>query len=86
MLGPYLIGVDCGTQSAKVVIYDAHGAPVAQGRQVLRPMHRPRHGVVQHPDDDIWTSIGAASRAAMAAFPGDPSEIKGVGICPIRCC
>jgi hypothetical protein len=25
--GPYLVGIDCGTQSAKVVVYDARGAP-----------------------------------------------------------
>ncbi len=86
MTGPYLIGVDCGTQSAKVVIYDASGAAIASGRQRLRPMDRPRPGVAVHPDDDLWTAIGVASRAAMAEFTGDPSEILGVGICPIRCC
>ncbi len=86
MTGPYLIGVDCGTQSAKVAIYDATGKAAAEGRQVLRPMDRPRHGVVVHPDDDIWTSICAASRAALASFTGDIHEIAGVGICPIRCC
>jgi sugar (pentulose or hexulose) kinase len=83
--GPYLIGVDCGTQSAKVVVYDASGTAVARGQQVLRPMERPRHGVVFHPDDDLWTSIAAASRQAMAAFTGDPAAIVAVGICPIRC-
>jgi sugar (pentulose or hexulose) kinase len=86
MSGPYLVGVDCGTQSAKVVIYDHTGNPVAEGRQVLRPMDRPRHGVAVHPDDDIWTSIASASRQAMAAFIGDVGEIVAVGICPIRCC
>jgi sugar (pentulose or hexulose) kinase len=86
----FVVGVDCGTQSAKVVIYDEAGNPVAEGRQVLRPMDRPRHGVVVHPDDDIWTSIATASRQAMtafeAAFPGRTADIVGVGICPIRCC
>jgi len=85
MAGPYLIGVDCGTQSAKVVVYDATGTPVARGQQVLRPMERPRHGVVFHPDDDLWTSIASASRQAMTAFTGDPTQIVAVGICPIRC-
>jgi sugar (pentulose or hexulose) kinase len=84
--GPYLIGVDCGTQSAKVVIYDAAGTAVASGQQLLRPMDRPRPGVAVHPDDDIWTSICAASREAIAAFDGDATQILGVGICPIRCC
>jgi sugar (pentulose or hexulose) kinase len=89
MHGPYLIGVDCGTQSAKVVIYDARGNIASQGRHVLRPMSRPAHGIVVHPDDDLWTSIGIASREAMARFVSaghDVTEIVGVGICPIRCC
>ena len=72
MAGPYLIGVDCGTQSAKVVIYDADGNAVSEGRRALRAMSRPRHGVAFHPDDDLWDSIAAASRQAMAGFDGDP--------------
>jgi sugar (pentulose or hexulose) kinase len=84
--GPFLVGIDCGTQSAKVVVYDAAGAVVSRGQQALRPMSRPRHGVVLHPDDDLFTSIAAASREAMAGFAGDPADIVGVGLCPIRCC
>ena len=86
MTDSYLIGVDCGTQSAKVVVYDAAGNAVARGQRALRPMSRPRHGVAIHPDDDLWDAIGAASRDAMAAFTGDVGAIKGVGLCPIRCC
>jgi sugar (pentulose or hexulose) kinase len=82
----YVIGVDCGTQSAKVVIYDDTGAPVSEGRQPLRPLERPRQGAAVHPDDDIWTAIGVAGRSAMAAFTGDPADIAGVGVCAIRCC
>lgn len=86
MPGPYLIGVDGGTQSSKVVVYDARGDVVCEGRQALRPMSRPRHGVAVHPDDDLWTSIAAASRQAMDGFPGDRRELAGVGLCTIRCC
>ena len=86
MSGPYLVGVDCGTQSAKVVVYDAFGDAVARGQQALRPMSRPSHGVAVHPDDDLFSSIAAASRQAMSAFGGDPAEILAVGLCPIRCC
>ena len=77
MAGPYLVGIDCGTQSAKVVIYDATGAVVARGQQALRPMSRPRHGVALHPDDDLWTAIVAAGRAAMASpatLPRSPAS------------
>jgi len=86
MTGPYLVGIDCGTQSAKVVVYDATGNAVARGRQALRPMDRPRHGVAIHPDDDLWDSIAAASRQAMASFAGDVGGIVGIGLCTIRCC
>ncbi len=86
MQGPYLIGVDCGTQSAKVVIYDARGNVVSRGQQVLQPMSRPRHGVAFHPGDDLWESIAAASRQALAGFDGNPLDIVGIGLCPIRCC
>ena len=86
MAGPYLVGVDCGTQSAKVVIYDAAGHAVSAGQRALAPMSRPRHGVAVHPDDDLWESIAAASSQALAGFTGDPAEISGVGLCTIRCC
>ena len=85
MNGPFVIGVDCGTQSAKVVVFNADGEAVARGQQLLRPMARPRHGVVVHPDDDLWEAICAASRLAMSDFTGDRNRIVGVGICPIRC-
>lgn len=86
MDGPFLVGVDCGTQSAKVVVYDAAGRAVSRGQRPLRPTERPRHGVVVHPDDDLWDAISEASREAMSSFRGDPGAIAGVGICPIRCC
>ncbi len=86
MPGPYLIGIDGGTQSTKVVVVDADGHVVAEGREPLRPTSRPRHGVVFHPDDDLWDSLAAASRQALQRFDGDPGEIAAVGLCTIRCC
>jgi len=82
----FVVGIDCGSQSAKVVVYDAHGRAVASGQQPLRPNDRPRHGVVVHSDDDLWSAICAASTQAMTAFDGDRSAIVGIGLCPIRCC
>ena len=86
MPGPYLVGVDCGTQSCKVVVYDAAGTEVSRGRQALRPMSRPRPGVAVRRSSDLWESLAAAARQALEAFGGDPAEIAGVGLCTIRCC
>lgn len=82
----YFIGIDNGSQSSKVTVFDDRGRAVSEGRSALRPYDTPRPGVVEHPDDDLWTSIGEASRAAMAAFTGDPADIVGVGLCTIRFC
>lgn len=85
----YLIGVDGGSQSTKVVIHDLAGRVVAEGREPLRPMHMPAPGVVEHPDDDLWASLVAAGRKAMAGFAatgGDPADIRGLGLCTIRFC
>ncbi|MEV8317684.1 FGGY-family carbohydrate kinase [Streptomyces sp. NPDC059900] len=82
----YFIGIDNGSQSSKVTVFDDRGRAVSEGRAALRPYDTPRPGVVEHPDDDLWTSIGEASRAAMAAFSGDPADIAGVGLCTIRFC
>jgi len=82
----YLIGIDNGSQSTKVSVFDKHGSVVCTGTEPLRPSHTPRPGVVEHPDDDLWTSLGKASRLAMQAFPGDVADIAGVGLCTIRFC
>ncbi|PCN46731.1 sugar kinase [Curtobacterium sp. 'Ferrero'] len=85
-MSKYLVGIDNGSQSSKVTVFDERGVAVAEGRVPLRPNHTPAPGVVEHPDDDLWDSIAAACRQAMAAFDGDPSEIVGVGLCTIRFC
>lgn len=82
----FIIGLDGGTQSSKVVIFDLEGNVVCQGKKDLQPMHMPKPGVAEHPGDDLWDSIVAASREAMARFPEDSNSILGIGLCTIRCC
>lgn len=87
--GRYIVGIDNGSQSTKVTVFEFDGTPVCEGRQALRPNDTPRPGVVEHPDDDLWDSIGGACRAAMRALReigGDPGDIIGVGLCTIRFC
>jgi len=82
----FVIGIDGGTQSSKVVIFDLQGRVVCQGKKDLQPMHMPQPGVAEHPGDDLWDTIVAASREALERFPGDIQSILGVGLCTIRCC
>lgn len=82
----YLIGIDGGTQSSKVVIFDLEGNVICEGKKELRPMDLPAPGVVEHPDDDLWDTLFFAARQAMDQFPGRKEDIIGIGLCTIRCC
>lgn len=86
MANQYIIGVDGGTQSTKVVIFDLHGRVAAEGQEALKPLILADQGVVLHPDDDLWDSLVKACRKALSRFPGQLSEIAGLGLCTIRCC
>jgi sugar (pentulose or hexulose) kinase len=82
----YIIGIDGGTQSSKVVIFNTKGEIVCQETEKLKPLYMPTFGVAEHPDDDLWDSVAVACRKALEKFPYDKSDIVGVGICTIRCC
>lgn len=82
----FVIAIDNGSQSTKVLVVDEDGAVHASAQRALRPTVSPAPGSVVHPDDDVWDSIAEACRDALAAFDGDPAAIVGVGLCTIRFC
>lgn len=82
----YLMGIDEGSQSAKITIFDMEGNIVCEGKSPLRPYNLPKPGYVEHPDDDWWDAICKASKNCMAKFEGNPKDILGIGLCTIRCC
>lgn len=82
----YIIGIDEGSQSAKVTIFDVKGHVICEDRAPLRPYVLPRPGYVEHPDDDWWDAICAGAKKCMAKFEGNREDIIGIGLCTIRCC
>ncbi len=86
MTAAYLVGIDVGSQSAKVVVHDAAGTVVAEGRAPLRPPLTPYPGAVEHPDDDLWQALVSACRTATDALGKDRDAVVGVGLCGVRCC
>ena len=86
MKNQYILAIDGGTQSTKVVIFDTKGNMVCQGQQALRPTQAPKTGWVEHPDDDLWDALVAASHQLFSRFTGAREDIIGVGLCTIRSC
>lgn len=82
----YLIGIDGGTQSTKVGIYDINGNLVCEEKIALKPLYVPDADTAEHPGDDLWESLMVVCRGLMAKFEGDPKDIMGIGLGSIRCC
>lgn len=82
----YVLAIDNGSQSTKVLVVDESGRVHASARVGLRPYSSPAPGRSVHPDDDVWQSIMLACRGALARFGGDPAQIVAVGLCTIRFC
>ena len=84
-----LLGIDVGTQSAKVAVHAADGRLVARGHRELRPLRAPRQGMAEHPDDDLWDALCGATREAMAGLEASghaAGAVVAAGLCGIRNC
>ena len=82
----YIVGIDGGSQSAKIVIFDLEGNIVGEGKEALRQMHLDDDVVVEHPGDDLWDALCSASMKAMDEFGIRKENIVGIGLGFIRCC
>ena len=80
------IGVDSGSQSTKVYIFNQNGEVICSATEGLKPMQIRQLGYCEHPDDDLWDSLKNVLKKVMKKFTGDVSAIKGLGLCTIRCC
>ena len=79
MTGKYLLAIDQGTSSSRTVIY-AHETRVVASAQQEFPQHYPRPGWVEHDAEEIWTSVQAVTREAMATAGAKAADISGIGI------
>ena len=84
----YVIGVDVGTQSAKVSIFDLSGNVVSYAAVALQKLNIPAPLLAEHPEDDIWESTKAALKKAIHIYKSekklDVNNLLSMGICIIR--
>lgn len=80
MTKKYLIGIDSGTQSTKVVASDNDGNVLLVTQAVHEPMFQLQPGwAEQHPEDN-WAKFCQATREAMEKLPFPKSEIAAIGL------
>ncbi len=75
--GKYLLAIDQGTSSSRAVLYDHETRQIASAQQEF-PQHYPEPGWVEHDPEDIWRSVEAVVREAIAGV--DAADITGIGI------
>lgn len=86
MTNQYIIAIDGGTQSTKVVIFDTLGTEICSHTIQLKKIELGENGRAEHPDDDLWDSLKLACNEMFKKFNGDKKDIIGVGLGSIRCC
>src|SRR5690606_38454589 len=75
----YLLAIDQGTTSTKVLIYDRRlKLQGAAGREFTQ--HFPRPALVEHDLEEIWTGTVSSIGRALRAAGVKGSEIAGIGI------
>lgn len=74
----YYMGVDVGTGSARVALFDGAGLRRGMGVVPIK-MWRPAPDFVEQSSDDIWHAIGRATRQAVDEAGIQPDQIAGIG-------
>src|SRR5258708_10740236 len=76
---PYFLGIDGGTESVRVAIFDREGTQVGFASHTYALKH-PRPGWAEQDPDEWWSSLVAAFREMMSKSSIAPNEIAGLSL------
>jgi glycerol kinase len=79
MAADHVLAIDQGTTSTRAIVFDSGASPVAGAQRELT-QHYPRPGWVEHDPEEIWQSVLATARDAIAQSGIEASRIAGIGI------
>jgi glycerol kinase len=75
----YILAIDQGTSSTRAIVFDADLRPVASAQQEFA-QHFPQAGWVEHEAEDLWQTVLATSRAALAKAGLTAGQVACIGI------
>ena len=73
----YLLGIDYGTESCRVAIFDISGNPITFAATQYATAH-PRAGWAEQSPNDWWEALQASCRKALANAGVSPAQIVGI--------
>ncbi|MGH3145730.1 MAG: FGGY family carbohydrate kinase, partial [Rubrobacter sp.] len=82
--GSYVLGIDFGTESVRVGIFDPEGTPVVFAGEAYSLKH-PRPGWAEQDPDEWWSCLVKATRRALEEGDVSPEEIAGLSVDATTC-
>lgn len=73
----YILAIDQGTTSSRAIVFDRSGRSVSVAQQEF-PQHFPNSGWVEHDPEDLWETVVAVCKEALARV--DINAVAAVGI------
>ncbi len=78
-MAAFVLAIDQGTTSTRAIVFDAAQRPVATAQRELTQVY-PRPGWVEHDPEEIWASVVATVREAIAAAGIKAVDVAAIGI------
>ena len=72
-----VLGIDASTTAVKAIVWNARGAPVAEGRAPLA-LSSPTPGAYEQDANEWWTATTRAIRGALAGLDGGGVEALAI--------
>ncbi|HEV8044358.1 MAG TPA: FGGY family carbohydrate kinase, partial [Rubrobacter sp.] len=82
--GPYVLGIDYGTESVRVGIFDLEGTPVVFAGETYSLKH-PYSGWAEQDPDEWWSCLVKATRRALDEGHVSSEEIAGLSVDATTC-
>jgi len=75
-----LLGIDLGTTTAKVALFDEQSGEIVAYAGREYPTYQPKPGWAEQDVNDWWAIVSSVVREAINKARVDPREIKGIGV------
>jgi FGGY-family pentulose kinase len=82
--GPYLLGIDYGTESCRAGVFDTNGRPLASEATTYKLTH-PRPGWAEQDPDEWWSALVRSVRAVMERAEVSADAIAGLSVDATTC-
>ena len=78
-MGGYVLAIDQGTTSSRAIVFDGRMKVAGTGQKEFRQIY-PKPGWVEHDPEEIWETVVATIREAIAKAGIQANEIAAIGI------